>query len=654
MLVASSHSHRTDGPRRAVAPVRRARAWLALALLAPGATADAATVSAKLRWQPSASAAGYRVYWRALPATTSVSLDAGLPAAAADGALSYLVPGIDATTATGFRVSAYQPGGVESAPSNEIVLPAAATAGGCASPTVVPAAGGTFTGATSGSDALAGSCVGVAGSPERVFAWTPAVSGTATIQTCSATQTTFDTVLYLRQGSCAAGTEVACNDDTQGCGNTLDPSNPYHGSRITPTVTAGQTYYVVVDGYAGAAGNFALTIVPPSGCANTTVVPAGGGVFTGATSGASALSAGCAPSSAAPERVFQWTPAISGTATIHTCSATQTTFDTVLYLRQGACGGGADLVCNDDTTGCGNTLDTSNPHQGSRLTPTVAAGQTYFIVVDGYASAAGTFQLTVTPPPGTAASALAPAPPAALAPTSADVACRSVADCPPADACTEVRCVGGRCTGAPLACDGTRPCEEATCASASGCVVRPAADGASCSGDDPCAGGACRGGACESSATALPGRRLGVRRFTLRADRLVATGEFDAAGAVDPTLTGVTLEVSAPDGRLLYRATVAAARFVASRTRRAFRYVAPHRAPAPAEANGLTRLVVQRGRSRVHVAAVVTSAALAAAGREPTVRWMLRLGDLCARELALDCTAEPGSAVRCASASGVY
>src|SRR5438552_1705222 len=142
----------------------------------------------------------------------------------------------------------------------------AALAGDCSSPTVIPAPGGTFSGTTSGTSALAGSCGRSGESPERVFQWTPTVSGTATIQTCGA-GTTFDTVLYLRSGVCASGPEVAagCNDDA--CANA---SGLVRGSRITPTVTAGQTYFIVVGGYAGAQGAFSLTVTPPGAPATTT------------------------------------------------------------------------------------------------------------------------------------------------------------------------------------------------------------------------------------------------------------------------------------------------------------------------------------------------------------------------------------------------
>src|SRR6266704_1991719 len=96
---------------------------------------------------------------------------------------------------------------------------APALAGSCSSPTVLPAQGGTF-----------------------------------------GAGTTFDTVLYLRSGACAGGPEVAagCNDDA--CTNATGLNR---ASRLAPTVPAGQTYYIVVDGYGGAQGIFSLTVTPP-------------------------------------------------------------------------------------------------------------------------------------------------------------------------------------------------------------------------------------------------------------------------------------------------------------------------------------------------------------------------------------------------------
>jgi len=131
------------------------------------------------------------------------------------------------------------------------------TTGTCSSPTVIPASGGEFFGRTQGTSwqASSGCRPSETGqAPEWVFQWTPTNSGTATIQTCGAA-TDFDTVLYLRSGNCNTGTEVACNDDTGGCGSGFQ-------STITPAVTAGTTYFIIVDGYA-TSGNFTLSVTSP-------------------------------------------------------------------------------------------------------------------------------------------------------------------------------------------------------------------------------------------------------------------------------------------------------------------------------------------------------------------------------------------------------
>src|SRR5439155_1092211 len=182
--------------------------------------------------------------------------------------------------------------------------------------------------------------------------------------------------------------------------------------------TAGQTYCIVVDGYGGAQGTFSLTVTPPGdpvptttttlpgggACSSPTAIPAPGGTFSGTTSGTSALAGSCGSSGDSPERVYQWTPTVSGTATIQTCGA-GTSFDTVLYLRSGVCASGPEIAagCNDDA--CANA---SGLLRASRITPTVTAGQTYFIVVDGCGGAQWTFTLTVIPP-GHPAATLPPA-----------------------------------------------------------------------------------------------------------------------------------------------------------------------------------------------------------------------------------------------------
>jgi hypothetical protein len=118
-----------------------------------------------------------------------------------------------------------------------------------------------------------------------------------------------------------------------------------------------------------------------------TVIPAGGGVFNGTTTGTGSLASSCGFGTlTAPEQTFLWTPSTSGTATIETCGGI-TNFDTVVSLRVGGCNG-TEVACNDDAC-----------LVSSRIMPTVTAGTPYVIVVDGYGGSFGSFTLTVTPAP---------------------------------------------------------------------------------------------------------------------------------------------------------------------------------------------------------------------------------------------------------------
>jgi glucose/arabinose dehydrogenase len=325
------------------------------------------------------------------------------------------------------------------AASHEISTPAAATTytatfapmSGGGGGTVIPPGGGVMTGTTSGASGRTAFCASAsARAPEATYSWTPSVSGKARLETCG-TGTKFDTVLFVAVSPAAGASQLACNDDTSGCA-TGDGSSTadHHGSRVSLSVTAGQTYTVVVDGYEGSVGGFqgpyVLTVTPPSGSppppmdAGTSmdagtpppptdagtgggaVIPAPGGTVTGTTSGTSAASGSCAPAAtaSAPDATFRWTPARSGRATASTCSS-QVKFDTVVYARGPT---GSELACSDDVAGCATGDGSAYASQhGSRASFDVVAGQTYTIVVDGYSGSTGgsqgPFALTVTPPP---------------------------------------------------------------------------------------------------------------------------------------------------------------------------------------------------------------------------------------------------------------
>jgi hypothetical protein len=87
----------------------------------------------------------------------------------------------------------------------------------------------------------------------------------------------------------------------------------------------------------------------------------------------------------ATEVSFAWTAPVDAAYQIDTRGST---FDTILQVENGACGGSV-LMCNDD--GGGGTT--------SSVQVALAAGQTVLITVDGYQSNSGTFVLNITPMP---------------------------------------------------------------------------------------------------------------------------------------------------------------------------------------------------------------------------------------------------------------
>jgi len=126
----------------------------------------------------------------------------------------------------------------------------------CDEPIILAAGGDTVDGTTVGATStLAGSCNPSDTSPEVVHEWTPNFTGTAFAYTCGGT-TNFDTLLYVHGTACSGPTadELKCNDDTTGCA----PSG--NGSSLTWPVTSGTTYWIIVDGFNGADGDYTLVV----------------------------------------------------------------------------------------------------------------------------------------------------------------------------------------------------------------------------------------------------------------------------------------------------------------------------------------------------------------------------------------------------------
>jgi hypothetical protein len=138
----------------------------------------------------------------------------------------------------------------------------------CAAITSLPASGGTFPGTLGGRAGQGGGGCGGAHGAERIYAWTPAVSGVATIHTCRSDPGA-GVVLSVRGEECAAGDELGCDEDS-GCEFLDDAgggvSRP--GARVTLEVQAGRTYHLVVAGRADHAQAFRLTVEAPRRCGN--------------------------------------------------------------------------------------------------------------------------------------------------------------------------------------------------------------------------------------------------------------------------------------------------------------------------------------------------------------------------------------------------
>ncbi|MBL9149871.1 MAG: hypothetical protein JNM94_14365 [Phycisphaerae bacterium] len=94
------------------------------------------------------------------------------------------------------------------------------------------------------------------------YAWTPSASGLADISFCGSS---YDTSVVMYSGSCAALTQIACDDDS--CGANFESLISQIG------VNGGETYYIRIGGWQAdsGAGTFTITLTAvQAACANAT------------------------------------------------------------------------------------------------------------------------------------------------------------------------------------------------------------------------------------------------------------------------------------------------------------------------------------------------------------------------------------------------
>jgi hypothetical protein len=224
--------------------------------------------------------------------------------------------------------------------------------------------------------------------PDVVYSFTRPQYGTLTIDLCGSD---FDTKIYVMSEE---GQIFDCNDEYYADGNC-----GWGTSRIDNLwLPSGQTYYLVIDGAGASAGHYAFEMrrwddgsADPLGqgdtIANAIVIPYLPFNDSRTTAGfADNYDEICPYSgSTAPDVVYEYVSASTQSVDVDLCGSG---YDTKLYVYDA----GLNLVaCNDDFyfgAPCGTYV--------SKLENVpLSAGMTYYIIIDGYGAASGTFVLSI-------------------------------------------------------------------------------------------------------------------------------------------------------------------------------------------------------------------------------------------------------------------
>jgi hypothetical protein len=146
---------------------------------------------------------------------------------------------------------------------------------------------------------------------------------------------------------------------------------------------AGEEYTFVIDGeFPGSQGYFTFTLEPSvvvNSCPVGELFEVPQSIFGSTFGSENGFSSNCGGDDA-PDQSWIFYPPITGTYRIDTLGSN---YDTMLHVFDGYCGGGL-LGCNDDTFGV-----------ESEVIVDLTAGGFYTIVVDGWGSSAGDYQLNL-------------------------------------------------------------------------------------------------------------------------------------------------------------------------------------------------------------------------------------------------------------------
>lgn len=223
-------------------------------------------------------------------------------------------------------------------------------------------------------------------------------AGTGDMVTVATCGSSFDTKLGVFTGSCGDLSCVDGNDDDCGL-----------QSSVTFVSSVGVTYSIFVTGFGSAAGDFELSITCEDPlendiCEDALLVECGDVVF-GSTEDATTTSiSSCGTTLNTSGGVWYEFEGDGSTVTLTTCNP-GTNYDTKIGVFSGDCG---DLVCVDGNDDQGGGFDpacnvTGNGfNRGSTVVFETEDGVSYFILVTGFSSNTGDFEMTVdclAPPP---------------------------------------------------------------------------------------------------------------------------------------------------------------------------------------------------------------------------------------------------------------
>lgn len=219
-------------------------------------------------------------------------------------------------------------------------------------------------------------CVYSEDGAERVYSFTPTTSGAYTF---TGTATSGDPDFYIMSSCGNTGTNLA-----GGCWDS--------GSK-TVTLSAGTTYYLIVDNWSNSSScAYTLSVDCPqiNPCDNITVMTCGA-TYSGTlgTSGAWSSYTSCSWAEPGEERVYSFTPTQTGS---YTFSATETSNDPDFFLMS-SCG-------NTGTNILGGCWDSGQE------TVTLTAGTTYYLIVDNNESSTNSsYTVSISCPSGPCATA---------------------------------------------------------------------------------------------------------------------------------------------------------------------------------------------------------------------------------------------------------